>query len=109
MGQRVFRSEIVRWIGVAHDSCKTIGRNIDAFDVLRFCVERRDGFLKCIERSIDRIASGAQAEPVSRDLPTGAELIEQVGGVEAVTDEAAQRFLDCVILCGKACQSKIRR
>src|SRR6516162_6325153 len=60
---------------VAHDSCKTIGRNVDSFDVLGLSVERCDGLLKCIKRSIDRIAAGAQAKPVSRDLPPGAQLI----------------------------------
>jgi hypothetical protein len=36
-------------------------------------------------------------------------LIEQAGRLEAVTDETAQRFLDRVILCGKAYQRKIWR
>ncbi len=109
MGQRVFRSEIVRRIRIAHDRCKAEGRDIDAFDVVRFGAERRDGFLECIERGIDRIAARPQAKPVSRDFPAGAELIEQAGRLEPVADQAAQRFLDRVVLCGKACQRKIGR
>ena len=42
---------------------------------------------------MDWVAAGIEAEIIAGDVPAGAELIGDMGGIEAATDQLAERFL----------------
>src|SRR5260370_34053350 len=79
---------------MAHDGGEAEGRDIDPFDLIGLCVEGRDSGFERVEGGVNGIAAGPQAQPVARDLPARAELVEQVRRVETVANEMGQRFLD---------------
>src|SRR4029453_4981800 len=85
-----------------------IRRGVDALDVLRTWAQALEHLLKAIERRMDGLAARVEPEPVARNLPARAELLEHALGPETVAHHLAQRLLDGVVLRLEAGQDQIR-
>ncbi len=87
MRQRIFGGEIIRRMRVPHHRGKTIGRDLDALDLIGMRAEFGQCRGEAIECRVDRVAARVEPEIVAGDLPDRAKFVQYPIGRKSVADE----------------------